>query len=227
MHVVRSLLAATLIATSCPAAAAPPPTWQGLVLVKSKKMDVVYLLPNADFRSYTQIMYDPVQIAFQKDWLQNYNDQAIGLSDRIDPGELRTAITQATKQFDNYFAAAFTKAGYPIASAPGPNVLRVSTAVLNVSVTAPDTGSSAGTTVAASAGQATFVVELRDSVSNQLLGQAIDPQIAGDYGGSIRTSASNWSDFDDVFKAWAQLSVAGLTKLKSLSPVDTNGIQKK
>lgn len=66
MHVVRSLLAATLIATSCPAAAAPPPTWQGLVLVKSKKMDVVYLLPNADFRSYTQIMYDPVQIAFQK-----------------------------------------------------------------------------------------------------------------------------------------------------------------
>lgn len=106
-------------------------------------------------------------------------------------------------------------------------MLRVSTAVLNVSVTAPDTGSSAGTTVAASAGQATFVVELRDSVSNQLLGQAIDPQIAGDYGGSIRTSASNWSDFDDVFKAWAQLSVAGLTKLKSLSPVDTNGIQKK
>lgn len=82
-------------------------------------------------------------------------------------------------------------------------------------------------TFTADARQATFVVEVRDSLTNQLLGRAIDQQLAGDTGAAMRTSASNWGDFEDLFKTWAKISVQGLSELKSLSPVDTSGVQKK
>ena len=35
------------------------PNWDGLVKVEAKKLDEVYLLPQADFRDYTKVMIDP------------------------------------------------------------------------------------------------------------------------------------------------------------------------
>jgi hypothetical protein len=227
LRALKILFAAALVSTSSMAAADLPTTWDGLVEVKSKTLEYVYLLPNADFRPYTKIQYQPVQIALQKNWLDNYNATAVGLSNQIDPGQVREAIKQATAQFDKYFANAFSAAGYTVVTAPGPGVLLVSPSVLNVTVTAPDQSDSIGQNYATSAGQATFVVDVRDSVTNQLMGRAIDAEIAGNDGGQIRTQASNTYDFDNLFKAWAKESVAGLNELKSLSPVDVNGMLKK
>ena len=53
-----------------------PPTWDNLVLVKSKRLEAVYLLPGADFRTYTKVMLDPTEVAFRKDWMRDYNEQA-------------------------------------------------------------------------------------------------------------------------------------------------------
>ena len=226
MRALNILFAAAFISTSPAVSGSPPTTWDGLLEVKSKKMELVYLLPNADFRPYTKIQYDPVEIALQKDWLQNYNDTTVGLSNRISDSEVRAAITKASGEFDKYFAQAFTNAGYTVVTAPGPGVLRVSIGVANVTVTAPDTGTSVGMNFAANAGQATLIVETRDSLTNQLLGRAIDQQLAGDEGPAMRTSASNWNDFEDLFKTWARISVQGLAELKTLSPVDASGMQK-
>ena len=227
MRFLNIIFAAAFISTAAPALAEKPPTtWDGLLEVKSKKIELVYLLPHADFRPYTKIQYDPVQIALQKDWLRNYN-QSEGLGGRISDTEVRKAITKASGEFDKYFAQGFTNAGYTIVTAPGPDVLHVSVGVANVTVTAPDTGMSAGMSFAANAGQATLIVEARDSLTNQLLGRAIDQQLAGDEGVAIaRTSASNWGDFEDLFKTWAKASTNGLTELKSLSPIDAAGMQK-
>jgi hypothetical protein len=83
------------------------------------------------------------------------------------------------------------------------------------------------TTAAGSAGQATFVVEARDSQTNALLGRGIDEQIAGDTGfTSIRTSASNSADFELLVKTWAKASVKGLDELKTLSPVNPSTMTK-
>jgi hypothetical protein len=43
-----------------------PDTWDGLVEVKPKRMDAAYLLPGADFRSYTKVMIDPSEVAFRE-----------------------------------------------------------------------------------------------------------------------------------------------------------------
>ena len=46
------------------------------------------------------------------------------------------------------------------------------------------------------AGSGTLVVEVRDSMTNALLGRAIERRVAGDNGPWLRTSASNRADFD-------------------------------
>jgi hypothetical protein len=57
-------------------AAKPPATWDNLVLVKSKKFQRVYLAPGADFRPYTKVMLDPTEVAFQKNWVKDYNNSS-------------------------------------------------------------------------------------------------------------------------------------------------------
>jgi hypothetical protein len=228
VRALKILLAAALASTASIASADMPTSWDGLVSVKSKKIEYVYLLPNADFRQYTKIMYDPVQIAVKPGWLQNYNANAENLENRISDSDIHNAITQASQQVNKYFADAFANAGWTVVNQPGPGVLRVTVGILNVTVTAPDTMSSVGMNAVTSAGQATLLVEARDSLTNQLLGRGVDQQIAGDtIVGQIASSATNWGAFDDLFKTWAKETVNGLNELKVLSPIDTNGIQKK
>ena len=46
-----AVMAAMLMGTGASAVlAAPPPTWDNLVFVKTKRLDAVYILPGADFR---------------------------------------------------------------------------------------------------------------------------------------------------------------------------------
>lgn len=228
MRALKILLAAALISSASVAAADLPTNWDGLVEVKSKKIGYVYLLPNADFRQYTKIMYDPVQIAVKPGWLSNYNANAENLENRISDSDVHNAITQASAQVNKYFPAAFTNAGWQVVDQPGPGVLRVTVGILNVTVTAPDTMSSVGMNAVTSAGQATLLVEARDSLTNQLIGRGVDPQVAGNtIVGQIASSATNWGAFDDLFKSWAKETANGLNQLKALSPIDTNGMQKK
>jgi hypothetical protein len=220
-----------LLALAVPAGAAvvtlaaaedPPTTWDGLVRVPSKKMKYVYLAPGADFRAYTQVMLDPTQVAFRKNWRRDYNSDQEELELQVSKEYVQNAIKNGVKTSDKIFDKAFTDGGYPVVTAPGPNVLRVSTAVLNIAVTAPDVESAQiETSGAASAGQATFVVEARDSKSNALIGRAIDAELAGDTGFlTVRTRVSNSADFRELVKTWARNSVKGLDELKAQSPVN-------
>ena len=79
--------------------------------------------------------------------------------------------------------------------------------------------SSRAYTFSDTAGQATLVIEVRDSLTGALLGRAIDQQIVGDSTVGMRTSASNRADFHDVVARWAKDSVRGMTELKALSPI--------
>ena len=99
-------------------------------------------------------------------------------------------------------------------------MLRIKTGVVNITVNAPDKQSPGrSVTLAPEAGQATFFVEARDSLTGALLGRAVDQRYAGDYGSVWRTSASNRGDFRDLVKGWARDGVNGLNNLKALSPI--------
>jgi hypothetical protein len=200
-------------------AASAPTSWDGLTRVSSKKFDYVYLLPGADFRSYTKIMLDPTEVAFQKNWLRDYNNQAGSMS-RMSDADAQRLLSEVQKGFQEVFRKAVADAGYTIVDAPGPDVLRVGTAVLNLDVAAPDVMSPGRSrTFSQDAGGASLVVEVRDSSSNALLGRAVDNRVIG-YGAPFRRdSVSNRADFERQFGAWAKSSVAGLAELKARSPL--------
>jgi hypothetical protein len=211
---------AVLVLGSASAAAKAPPTWDGLVQVKSKKFDLVYLQPGADFRAYTKVLIEPTEVAFAKDWQRDYNRSTRALSSRVSDSDVEEALTKGVAAATDIFTNAWTKGGYTVVSAPGPDVLRVKTGVVNIRVNAPEQMTAGRSyTFSEEAGQATLFIEARDSVTGALLGRAVDQKIVGDSMALWRTRSSNRADFRDQVQQWADASVRGFSALKSLSPV--------
>ena len=80
----KLLLAATLLtATGAACAQDATGSWDGLIEVRSKRMDAAFLLPGADFRPYTKVIVDPTQVAFRKDWLKDTNQNRPRLTSQV------------------------------------------------------------------------------------------------------------------------------------------------
>jgi len=202
------------------AAKEPPAEWDGLVRKSSKRLRYVWLAPNADFRGYRSVMLDPTQIAFDKNWRRDYNNTQRNPSAWINDADIEKAVSEAGRAASEIFAKAFADGGYAIVTAPGPDVLRVTTAVVNIRVPAPQKMTAGRSqTYANEAGSATLLVEARDSVTGALLGRAADARVAGDNSMIMRRSTvSNRADFRMLVQRWAKASVEGLNELKNLAP---------
>jgi uncharacterized protein DUF3313 len=217
---VKAALAGAVLIAGAGVDAKAPSTWDGLVQVKSKKLDLVYLQPGADFRGYTKVLIEPTEVAFAKDWQRDYNRSSRSLSSRISDSDVQQAISDGVKAANDIFSEAWTKGGYQVVNAAGPDVLRVKTGVVNIWLSAPDTMSPGRSySLSSEAGRATLFVEARDSMTGALLGRAVDRRIVGEHNGAWRTSVSNRGDFRDQVQQWANISVRGMNELKALSPI--------
>jgi len=221
---VRSLAvtfaALILVGTSAPAIvmAQEAQTWDNLHLVKSARRQRLYLLPGANFQPYNKILLDTTEVAFRKDWMREFN-QSRSLSMRVSQSDIDRVTQEVSSSFGQILADEYQKGGYQIVQSPGPDVLRIRTGVVDLSVFAPDVKSASRTYSASwEAGEATLVVEARDSQTGALLGRALDRRLAGDRQPYLRTSVSNKADFKKMFSEWAKLSVEGLTRLKGGTP---------
>jgi hypothetical protein len=227
MSCVAVVVAFALSPTPLLARNSLPASWDNLVKIDSKRFAGVYVLPGADFRGYTKVMLDPTEIAFKKNWQRDYNNTSMSMSMRITDSDIRKAADRAATGFGEVLAKAYSDAGYQVVTAPGADVLRVSTAVINLSVAAPDIMSANRTrSYAQYAGSATVVFEARDSMTGAILGRAVDSQAAGDTSPMmIRNRATNARDFKRLFQNWAEDSTRGLAMLKSMSPVPATPVR--
>ena len=219
----RTVLTAVMLsflAVTASAADKPPGNWDGLVEVNSKRLDLAYLAPGADFRPYTKIMVDPTQVAFHKDWIKNMNDRR-DLSRKVTEEHAKDIIEAARTNFADVFNEVFGKAGYTVVTAPGDDVLRISPGVANLYINAPDVMSAGRSqTYSANAGEATMILELRDSQTGALLGRVVDRRETRDsIGMQPANRVTNTTDFRALFKTWASTSVKGIEALKSVSPL--------
>lgn len=200
---------------------ASPQNWDGLVQVKSKKMDAVFLLPGEDFRPYTKVMIDPAEVAFKKNWMRDINSSRRELSRKVTQEDADEIMAAARTNFADVFTEAFLNAGYKVVQAPGPDVLRLRPAIVDLYVTAPDTMSPGRTrTYTVEAGEAMLVIEVRDSTTQALMGRVLDRRATRESPTlSYSNKVTNLADFRDLFKQWAKTTVSGLDHLKELSPV--------
>jgi hypothetical protein len=201
------------------APAAPAAATDNLLLVHSMQLQRVYLAPGADFRRFKRIILEPTEVAFADNWVRDFNRSRRGgrpLTDR-DADRIKNDVSTGIA---DTFSRAFRNAGYQIVDAAGPDVLRVHTKVANLALTAPDLKSPGRSrTFADTAGEATLILDARDSTSGALLGRALDRRVAGNSRMALRNSVTNRADFQRVAQAWARASVEDLAALNAASPV--------
>jgi hypothetical protein len=179
-------------------------TEDGLTRVSLRGIDAAYVRKGADFKAYTKIMLDPVQVAFDKNWDPKRTASHLPL-----PAEDRERIRkEAAELFMQVFKQELEKdGGYPLVSVAGPDVMRLSAALVDVYVNAPDTMSPGRTrTYVMNAGTATLAAEVRDSESGALLGRVFDKRETSSTG-SLQWSGSvqNSADAKRMFTQWAKL----------------------
>ena len=133
---IRFAAVATMLAAGAftlPAVANPQsPIEPQLVGVKSQHFESLWSLPNADFRRYTKVMLDPIDVSFRKNWLSLVNETTPDLDRKVTDADVQRALSRARTDANASFAKAFRAAGYEIVTAPGADVLRVTPAVVEV-----------------------------------------------------------------------------------------------
>ena len=114
----------------------PPQEWDGLTLVKLKGLDAAYARPGADFTIYNKIIIDPIQVAFAKGW----DKEETFSGNKLSANQLEEIKGKISKVAEETFAQVFSEKGGPqIVTAPGPDVLRFSSAIVDVWPNAVDT----------------------------------------------------------------------------------------
>lgn len=206
------LLLAAVAGGGSAASKKAPENWDGLQKVKAKGVDLVYMLPGADFKPYNQVAMDPVEVQFDKNWLRDQND-TIDLSRQVDADDVQRIRSGLSKMVQERFSQELSKNGYAIVQTPSANTLQLSAAIANLYVNAPDIASAGRVrTYTTSAGSMTLVLEMRDSVTGALLARAIDHADDADSSTQLSwtTSVSNQADADLIIRGWARRLRQGL-----------------
>jgi hypothetical protein len=215
---VSAGLAALSAGSTVSVAKEPPAEWDGLVRVEHKQLDHVYLLPGASLNGYKRIRLDPVQVAFDKNWNPNANTR--GASRRVTDDDLERIKTTLAEEFRRVFREELAQSRYVLVDEDGDDVLRVTPAILNLYISAPDVPSAGRSrTFVANTGRMTLAAELRDSVSGQLLARAVDTQ-QGRQTANLQwaTSVSNMGDARAALIMWANILRTGLDDANAHPP---------
>ncbi len=182
---------------------------EGLVAVRSRNLDELYLRPNADLAGYRRVLIDPVRAEMRSDWLKNLN-YTRNVSRWVRPDDAQRIATEAASSLESIVAEAFKARGYEITAAPEPGVLRLSPSIADLYVNAPDRFSPWTTkTFTRDAGQATLLLEARDAVSGALLARVVHHGTAREISRlSTASDVSNRFWFDTLFRRWTADCIA-------------------
>lgn len=217
---MRILFTALALAIAVPVLAATP-SWDGLTEVNSRRMGTTFLLAGADFRPYKRVMLDHPEVAFRNNWLRDVNRNQRG-GRRVSQSDAERILASVATDTTDIFAREFTRAGFEVVTKPGAGVLRVRTDIIDLFVNAPDVSSSGRTqSFTTNAGEATIVLEARDSQTNALLARAVDRRRAQGTP-NVPTQANrvtNTADFRRIAQTWARTTAEKLQNLQAISPV--------
>ena len=199
-----SLVCVTMLSVAAFAAKKPPAEWDGLQLVKLKGVDAAYARPGADFTVYNKIIIDPIQVAFHKEW----DKESTFYKQKLTTAQLDDIKQRMGKLAEETFANVFSKdGGMQVVTAPGPDVLRFSSAIVDLWPRAVDTQEPGRNySYTTSAGSAVLYAELRDSETNQLIGRVVDGREARNSGTMRWTnSVENTAEARAMVSDWARI----------------------
>jgi hypothetical protein len=189
----------------------------GLHKISVKGVDLAYAKPGATLASYKRIKIDPVEVAFHKSW----DPTRTGSNLKVSSTEREAILTGMAKLVQEEFARELqAKSGYEVTQESGNDVLRVKVNIVNLYVSAPDTGSSTGRsrTYVVSAGEMTLVAELLDSKSGDVIARIVDRREARSTGRvSLSGSVYNQGEARSIAAGWARILRKALDNAHAIS----------
>ena len=197
------VLCATTLAGCASTRNAPPEEWDGLVLQPGTRLGAVFVKPDAEVVAYRSVMIDPVEVSFARNWDPNRGGRSqLGRLNADDMAAIKTGVADL---FRETFRAELERGGYQLVDVAGPDTLRVTAAIVDLYITAPDTMSAGRSrTYSANAGRMTLVAELRDSMTGEILARAVDARSARSTGTwNITNRVTNTADARRAMGIWA------------------------
>jgi Protein of unknown function (DUF3313) len=191
------------------AGSVPETTHDGLQLVPSKKVQVLYVKPGATLAPYRRIAITDCYVAFRKNWQRDQNTGALRITAK-DMEKIKTGLAEECRKA--FIAELQGKGGFELVDQGGEDVLVLRPALINLDVAAPDTMTAGRSrSFATSAGSMTLYLELFDGASGEILARVVDPKEARDNGRMMwQNSVTNRAEADRMLARWAQLLHEGL-----------------
>ena len=197
-------------------------TFDGLTRMTGTTMDVVWARTDIDLRGYSKVMFEGVGVEYRP-VTGPYSGRA-GRASSINTGsKSEYQLDDATKQgFEETIAKAFLDAiasskTLQVVDKAGPDVLLVSGGLLDVVSNVPPEPMGRGDIYISKVGEATLVLEVRDSQSNAIFARAVDRRAAETVGRQMRVSNSvtNASEVRRLGQYWGNLLRRALETLTS------------
>lgn len=207
------VLCATALAGCSSSRPAMPEEWDGLVRQPGTRLNAVFVRPDAEIVAYRSVMLDPVQVSFARNWDPNRGGRR-QLS-RLDARDLEAIQTGLAELFRETFRDELARGGYQLVDETGPETLRVSAAIVDLYITAPETVTPGRSrTYTANSGRMTLVAELRDSMTGEILARAVDARSGRGAGTMEFTNrVTNTADARRVIRIWATALRQGLDEI--------------
>jgi hypothetical protein len=218
--VIRNLAILWFLAFSLGGCATPAPTldtspdaemtFDGLYEVQNSAADIAWATPGVDLSGYTKIMHQDVGVEFRPG----------GESGRLSMARSSSGPFEVTEEGKARFREiageiALEELGksekFVLVNEPGPDVLLISTALLDVVSFVPPEPMGRADIYLNDIGEVTFVLEIRDSITGAIFIRAIDRDAVGDDDMMNRaTRASNTADVKRLIRRWMTMLREGL-----------------
>jgi hypothetical protein len=193
---------------------APEVTPGGLHLVPDTRLGLVYADPEADLSGYSRILLMDAQVAFKKDWQRDINQARPFNVTNEDMERIKTGVAD---MFREIFTEALTSGGYVLTEEQAPDVLIVRPAIFDLNVRSPESSRATTTrNLSESAGDMTLYLELRDSVTGDILIKAMDFQFdRTNVTPFMMDRTRNETAARRLLSNWAEVLVKGLDEVRA------------
>jgi hypothetical protein len=212
---LAGLAGALLLLSGCASTSSSGPSeWDGLKRVERRNVDLLFVVPDAQIGPFSSVILDPAQVSFDQNWDPNRNTRSVGR--RISQSDMDRIRNDVARMLDDTFTRELTQGGYRIVTVAEPETVRITPAIINLYISAPDTMSAGRSqTFVIDAGRMTLFSEFRDAYSGKLLARAVDTQSGTNFGQmQVANSVTNSAEAQRAMNAWARTLVRGLDSLK-------------
>ena len=190
-------------------------TFDGLYEVKNSRADKAWALPDLDLKGYTKIMLQGAGVEYRPGGQsgRTYYQRSRGGPFEVTPEQKARFEETVGQVFREELGRSET---LEIVTEPGPDVLLVRGALLDViSYVPPDDTPGRVDVYLSSVGEATLVIEIRDSITGAILARTIDRRAAESMPGMLTESnrVTNTAEVRRVVRRWATALREGLERI--------------